>query len=314
MRPKTTWALAGRTAHFPPHSIPPPPPFPVLEEELGVKNARLTVQPEPIILAEVMPAAAVISLMVSTFALFAAGIALTLSGGVFRGSSNLDVPWAAATGNTNGGGGGNICGNQTAPTVVPAAVPDDGGPSAFGCTDFYPTVRSIFSLRADGASSDGTSSSTLTAIAEEQEQEQQQIYGAIFESDFAGLSGLYGSVSLRAAFSDEYEGDSGGAGPKSLPEPVVVDLVVEACTQGAAGEYGVCDGGWQPVLSQVRRQRKDNLCCLEYRIQRVFPLIVTAFPTRPTFQWPPFLFRYLFYFGSFVLRLFSFSTYLSNAA
>ena len=197
-----------------------------------------------------MPAAAVSSLLASTLALFLVGIGIMLSG-ILRGSSTLDVPWAAAENAANPGGGGNICGDAT--TAVP--VPDPpGAPSAFGCTDLSPAVGSFLSL-----DSSALSSSSITAAVQQQRGGR---YGAVFEGNFAGIDELYGSVSLRAALAaaggEEEEAGSptdGDGGDESLGEGEgggdVVDVMLEACTEAAAGEWGVCEGGWRPVLFQV---------------------------------------------------------------
>lgn len=247
--------------HFPPtdesrfRAGPPPPARPnakptklptqsAPEDERGARDATLTAQDEPIILAEAMPAVAVSSLAASTLALFLVGIGLVLSG-ILRERSTIDVPWASAE-SDGAGVGGNICGDAS----TEASVPDpSGAPSAFGCTDFSSAMESVLSFD----SSAPPSSSSLTAITAMTAARGGRRYGAVFAGDFAGMNELYGSVSLRAAFAgdafaeEEEEGTDGDA----LRGPDVVDVVVEACTAGAAGEWGACEGGWQPVLFQV---------------------------------------------------------------
>ncbi|CAB1098601.1 unnamed protein product [Ectocarpus sp. CCAP 1310/34] len=211
-----------------------------LQEELELQNPGLTAQSKPIILAEVLPAVAVTSLALCTLAVYAVGIALVLTG-MLRGSSTLSVPWAYEDGSSisissgSAYGAGNVCGSDA--TSAAAAGPDpSGAASASGCTDLSPSAESLLSY------SSSSSSSSLAAATEQ----QRARYGAVFSGDFAGLTGLYGSVSLRAAFTDEATLGLVDA----LPEPVVVDVTVEACTAGAAGAWGECEGGWQPVLFQ----------------------------------------------------------------
>lgn len=186
---------------------------------------------------------AVTSLALWTLAVYAVGVALVFSG-MLPGSSTLSVPWAyddGSSSSTSSGsayGAGNVCGSEA--TTTAAAGPDpSGAASAFGCTDISPSAESLLSY---GSSS---SSSSLAAATEQ----QRARYGAVFAGDFAGLDGLYGSASLRAAFADE---EATIASVDALPEPAVVDLMVEACTEGAATAWGECEGGWKPVLFQVR--------------------------------------------------------------
>lgn len=188
-----------------------------------------------------MPAVAVSSLLASTLALFLVGIGLVLWSILLQGSSTLDVPWAAENTTTNGGGG-NVCGD--AATTV--SVPDpSGAPSAFGCTGLSPAAGSILDLDSSATASSSSLTAETTTV--------RRRYGAVFAGDFAGIDELYGSVSLRAVFAGDEEAGSLLAGDidDSLGEPGVVDVVVEACMEGAAGEWGACEGGWQPVLSQV---------------------------------------------------------------
>eukprot|EP00903_Cladosiphon_okamuranus_P008490 g8157.t1 len=226
-----------------------------LQDGLGNRDATLTAQHKPIVLAEALPAFAVSSVIASTLALFLVGIGLTLSG-IFRGSSTLDVPWAAASSaNTGGGGGGYICGDAT----TSAAVPDpSGAPSAFGCTDLASTAESVLSLDASAASS------SLTAVT------TAARYGAVFEGDFAGIDGLYGSVSLRAAFAGDEDAESLVDEGGSIGEPGVVDVMVEACTDGATGEWGVCEGGWEPVFQEVDLPLGSNVLADEDAVYTVF--------------------------------------------
>ncbi|CAM9671016.1 unnamed protein product, partial [Ectocarpus sp. 8 AP-2014] len=213
-----------------------------LQEELELRNPGLTAQSKPIILAEVLPAVAVTSLALWTLAVYAVGIALVLTG-MLPGSSTLSVPWAyedsssisSSSSSGSAYAAGNVCGSDA--TAAAAAGPDpSGAASAFGCTDLSPSAESLLFY------SSSSSSSSLAAAAEQ----QRARYGAVFSGDFAGLAGLYGSISLRAAFIDE----ATVALVDALPEPAVVDVMVEACTAGAAGAWGECEGGWQPVLSQ----------------------------------------------------------------
>lgn len=184
---------------------------------------------------------AVTSLALWTLAVYAVGIALVLTG-MLPGSSTLSVPWAYEDGSSSissgsAYGAGNVCGSDA--TAAAAAGPDpSGAASAFGCTDLSPSADSLLSY------SSSSSTSSLAAAAEQ----QRARYGAVFAGDFAGLAGLYGGVSLRAAFTD----DATVALVDALPEPAVSDVMVEACTAGAAGAWGECEGGWQPVLFQVR--------------------------------------------------------------
>lgn len=202
-----------------------------------------------------MPAVAVSSVLASTLALFLVGIGLILTG-ILRGSSTLDVPWADE--DVNFGGGGNVCGD--APST--ASVPDpSGAPSAFGCTDLASTAESALSL-----DSSAVASSLLTAATTAARRGGR--YGAVFEGDFAGIDGLYGSVSLHAAFAGDEDAGSLEDEDGSIWGPglvdVMVDVVVEACTDGAAGEWGACEGDWEPVLFQV------CLCTHELRAVCVF--------------------------------------------
>lgn len=225
-----------------------------LEDELGISNAGLTAQTEPAILAEVMSSVTVTSLVLATSLLFLLGAGLIFST-ILQGTTTLHVPWPSDTSNGDNASailGGNVCGSPstttttsitsdaTTTTAVAASTPDPGGsPSAFGCTDLSPVGDSLLSY----GSLDSASSSLTAAVT----AERQQRYGAVFVGDFAGLHGLYGSVSLRAAFAED---DT--AVFDALPEPAAVDVMLEACTDGAAGQWGECEGGWQPVLFQVR--------------------------------------------------------------
>ncbi|CAM9899953.1 unnamed protein product, partial [Scytosiphon promiscuus] len=231
-----------------------------LEDELGISHAGLTAQTQPAILAEVMPSAAVVSLTFATSLLFLVGAGL-IFGAILQGTTTLDVPWAAdddAATSISASAilGGNVCGGSlntsattsgtdtvSATAVVVAAPDPGGGPSASGCTDFSPTGDSLLAFGSPSTSSSSSLTAAVTAG-------QPQRYGAVFAADFAGLHGLYGSVSLRAAFSDEdnddgdnddEEGTATAAVVDSLPETAVVDLLLEACTKGAAGEWGECE-------------------------------------------------------------------------
>lgn len=71
-------------------------------------------------------------------------------------------------------------------------------------------------------------------------------HGAVFNGYFAGMTDLYGSVSLHASFEND-------TALESLPDPAVVDLELSACTDGPGdGEnWGTCGEGWAKVLVQV---------------------------------------------------------------
>ena len=183
-----------------------------------MKKLRLTTRSEPIILMEVMPAAMVVSLLLLTYLFFAAGVGLIVRHNLV-GTSTLSAKEDEAPG---GGCRSNFTHN-----------PDPAIPSAFGCTEFYPDIFST----------------PLLAPPSEEEEEDLAAgtkYGAVFSGDFAGMKKLYGSVSLHASFAN-------ATTLESLPDPAVVDLTLEACTEGPeeGGESGVCEEGWAPVLSQV---------------------------------------------------------------
>lgn len=99
-------------------------------------------------------------------------------------------------------------------------------PPAVGCTQFSSEYIAEVS-----------SACLLTSLSSD--------YGATFKANFSGLSGLYGSVSLHATFENETV-------LNSLPDPAVVDVFLEACTERMEREFGECESGWEVVLCQVR--------------------------------------------------------------
>lgn len=253
---------------------------------------RLTTQSEPKILMEVMPAGLVVSLLVLTYLVFAGGVTLIVRYNL-RGTSTLVA--AAAPAGTTGLGAlcaavGGLSSTSTWPSAVTGDVtsagsattataggvfvvgidgPDPDSSSAAGCTVFSPGALSELSLDAP------TPSSSSFSMVDDGEGNSR--YGAVFSGQFSGMTDLSGSVSLHVSVSD-------GDALSSLPDPAVVDLALEACTgepmtaaggdssgsdggSGAEGEgegeeelaWGTCEGGWQPVLFQVRYVRHSSL-------------------------------------------------------
>lgn len=184
---------------------------------MDVRNIRLTAQSEPIILMEVMPAAMVASLLVMTYLVFGMGLSL-ITRYTLEGTSTLPAPM--------GDGGVDDCSNSS-------SIDYSGGASASGCTLFDPTTLPS-SLSPWWLLSPSPTSSAETP------------YGAVFTGNFAGITDLFGSVSLHASFASN-------AILASLPDPAIVDLNLEACVGGAGdgGEWGDCEEGWEPVLFQV---------------------------------------------------------------
>lgn len=88
------------------------------------------------------------------------------------------------------------------------------------------------------------------------------------------MDDLYGGVSLRAAlFADGDDAAAAAEETEMLAGPAQVDVLLEACTEEASGEWGVCDGGWQPVLSKVRGvlKRAAVATCCAYLMAALTP-------------------------------------------
>lgn len=181
-----------------------------------MRKVRLTAQSEPIILMEVMPAAMVASLLLLTYFVFAAGVGLIVRQNL-EGTSTLRVPEDDAA-------------VMETCYSFPSTVSDSSVASASGCIDLYPNISSTDLLEEDG-----------------------ERYGAVFSGFFAGMTDLYGSVSLHVSIAND-------TALETLPNPAVVDLTLEACTElpREGEEWGSCDEDWAPVLNQVR----SKVCCL----------------------------------------------------
>lgn len=162
---------------------------------------------------EVMPAAMVMSLLALTYLVFAGGCVLIARRNM-RGTATLPIP-------RDGGGACPWLSSSESSSSMSSS-------NAAGCTEFAPANGSL------AASAVSTASSVVL----------EGSYGALFSANFAGLEDLYGSVSLHASFENE-------TALESLPDPAVVDLFLEACTEDPATVEETCGRGWELVLLQV---------------------------------------------------------------